>query len=160
MAHYDGAKRPRDLDEAVLPLVDGDVISVQQFGEDFVRKVSVSEIGTAKSRITAGETISGHMLLVSIDGLAYLADPTDLTHADAIIGVSKTAAGSGSAIEYIPFGDVAAGSFTQNQTYFAGLNGTLSTSPIAVGAAWMAKVGYAKSSTVLNVQIDPSIILE
>lgn len=160
MAHYDGAKRPRDLDEAVLPLVDGDVISVQQVGENFVRKVSVSEIGTAKMRITTGETISGHMLIVSIGGLAYLADPTDLSHADAIIGVSKTAASAGGSIEYIAIGDLAAGSFTQNQTYFAGLNGTLSTDPIAVGAAWMAKIGYAKTSSILNVQIDPSVILE
>lgn len=115
--------------------------------------------GSSELTGTAGDTISAHKLLVLRNGLLYPADPALESDSSKVVGISITAASVGNTVAYVNGGDVTAGSFTQDQRYYAGLAGALSTSPLALGAAWRKSIGIGKSSSVLSVNLAPSILL-
>lgn len=113
----------------------------------------------ASATVVAGEAISGHRVVVILGNQAYLADPTNLAHASSTIGVVRDAISVGNTGSYYLIGEINGGSFTSDTDLFVGLNGTLSTTPIAVGAVWMKRMGTAKSSSVLVIGMDPTILL-
>lgn len=111
-------------------------------------------------KIVAGENISGHKALVSIGGLAYHADPTNIDHLNAVIGVANSSVTAGDEVQYLVFGGTSAASFIADSTYYVGADGMLSTDPAAPGAVWIQKIGRAKNSTTLLVELGPAIKLE
>lgn len=115
--------------------------------------------GSGGGQASAGETISGHTLVVMINGLLYEADPTNAAHGPLVVGVASQSGTTGALINFTQVGVVTGGSFVQGQRYFAGLNGVLSTSPQAPGAVWMKSIGLAEDSTDLIVNMGPTINL-
>jgi hypothetical protein len=113
----------------------------------------------ATNSITAGENLSGHRIIAILNNLAYLADPTNLSHGLVTIGVVRDAVSVGNTAIYYLTGEVSGGAFTANTDYFVGLNGTLSTTPRAPGATWMKRIGTAISSSILVIDPDPVILL-
>lgn len=109
---------------------------------------------------TAGETIPGHRAVSIINNQAFLADPTNLSHGLATIGVVRDAASSGSTVNYRLIGELTGGSFSNPADYFIGALGTLVTSPVPiVGASWRKRVGTSISSSVLMVDMDDTVLL-
>lgn len=109
--------------------------------------------------VTAGETIPGHRAIAIVGNQAFLADPTNLTHGLSTIGIVRDAISVGGMGTYYLIGEINGGSFTADTDLFIGVNGTLSDSPIALGAVWMKRVGTAKNSSVLVIEMDPTILL-
>lgn len=98
---------------------------------------------------TAGETLSGHRVLVYRNGLVYYADPTDPDDIESPLYLSLGAALAGDPIQAIPLGELteSSWSWSPDDRIYLGANGLLTTTPSAPGAAWMAVVGYAISPT-------------
>lgn len=115
--------------------------------------------GGSGATVIAGETISGHRAVAILGGLAYLADPTNPAHGLAIIGVVRDAASIGNSCTYYTAGEITGGSFVSDTDYFVGLLGTLSSTPSAVGATWMKRLGTTVSSSTLVLEFDPTILL-
>jgi len=134
-----------------------------------VNLVSVSAVGAQgaagadgvglTASVVAGETLSGHKAIAIIGGLAYLADPTNLAHGKAAIGVIRDAIALGQTGTYFTSGEIDGGSFTVDQDYFVGASGALVTTPSINGAQWMKRLGTAKSASVFIVEMDPTILL-
>lgn len=113
----------------------------------------------ASSTIVAGETIPGHRVIVILNNLAYLADPTNTAHALATVGVVRDAATVGNSATYYLSGDLTGGAFSANTDYFVGLGGILTSTPRASGASWMKRIGTAISSTTLVIEMDPTVLI-
>lgn len=116
--------------------------------------------GTGSSgTVIAGETISGHRVIAIVGDEAFLADPTNLAHASTSIGVVRDTISIGNTGTYYLIGEINGGSFIPDTDYFVGLSGALSTSPIAIGAVWMKRIGTSKNSSTLVIDTDPTILL-
>ncbi len=113
----------------------------------------------AGGTVEAGENIPGHRVIVILNDLAFLADPTNLSHGLATLGIVRDAVSAGATITYYLAGEVNGGSFIANSNYFVGLGGVLSVNPVASGAVWMKRIGTAISSSVLVIDPDPVILL-
>jgi len=104
------------------------------------------------SETTAGESISVYQVIVQgVDGKAYIADPTNASHAGKVLGVAIQSATSNNSLQYIATGTINGGSWTPGTLYFIGLSGSLSSSPRAIGARWSQFIGTGKTSTSFNV---------
>lgn len=81
------------------------------------------------------------------------ADAGTLHHGDQVLGIALTSQSAGLEVEYAQAGDVTNGgwSWTPGNPIFLGLAGNLTENP-NVGV-FMLQIGYAKTSTVLAVDI-------
>ena len=114
--------------------------------------------GNSFPGICGGQISSGCVVVLS-DGLLYRADPTNLAHAPLVAGISSQSGNIGDTITVISAGDLDGESLTQGSRYYVGLNGSLSTTPIAVGAMWVQAVGIAQTNSMLLVKLNPSVTL-
>ena len=77
-----------------------------------------------------------------------IADPTNVTHASLLLGMTVTTGLMGDTVDYITEGEIIdLSGLSTGDLYFIGLNGTLSTSPMAGGATWARALGNANSTT-------------
>lgn len=114
---------------------------------------------TSNQSGTCGENISAYKVLALRNGLLYHADPTNVEDVSKVIGVSTQSALTGQTVEYVQFGDLSGGVFTANTRYYLGFGGALSTQPVANGAAWRKSIGISKSSSVISLNMGPSILI-
>lgn len=114
----------------------------------------------AITSFTAGANISGDTAVVLIGGLLYEADPTNLSHAQAVVGVATQGGVTGATIQVATNGNiVSGGAWSVNQIYWIGLNGVLTNSPNISGAVWLKQVGIAQTSSQLLVEMQSTVIL-
>lgn len=121
---------------------------------------NITNIGGTTGGAPAAVTISGHMAVVMIAGQLYPADVTNPAHFGKVVGIAAQAASQpGTQINYVPLGELNgfAGFLTQDAPYFIGLDGILSTTTKAAGAAWYQYVGLAKDGNTLFVDLAPPI---
>lgn len=150
---YDSDKFPVELDALALPIQATDVFPVQREAGK-AHKVALSALSELSG--IAGETISAHKVLVLSSGVLLHADPTDTSHAGLIVGVSVSSGNIGEEIRYLQAGELSSGTFVSGARYYCGLDGALSTTPLAVGAAWRKSIGVAKSASVLVLSPGPT----
>lgn len=106
----------------------------------------------------AGATISAGIAVVLIGGLLYPADPTNLSHACAVVGISTTSGTTGNPIDVASAGELDGESYPESDMImYVGLNGILSINPVALGAVWQMRVGLTKSRSALIIVLQPPI---
>ena len=109
---------------------------------------------------TAGANLSGGIAAVEISGLIYPADPTDITHASRVVGITTGAASSGNPVNIAQAGELDGESYASaNAAMYIGLNGILSPTQEAPGAVWFMRVGTTKTTTSLIIVLQPPIQL-
>lgn len=108
---------------------------------------------------TAGENISSGNVVMLSGGLIYKYDPTDENNYGKAIGIAKTAAITSGTVNVVLSGivEVVGWGLTQDENYFAGLLGSITTTPPSTGL--LNLVGIAKDSNTLIIDIDEPIIL-
>lgn len=106
-----------------------------------------------------GTNIATGTVVISSGGLLYPADPTNLTHANAVVGVTTQAGITGQTINVAQGGEISLLGINQDAQYFVGLNGILSTTKIAIGAVWFRYVGLGNVINSLLVVNTPSVFL-
>jgi hypothetical protein len=109
--------------------------------------------------VACGETISAYQAVALINGLAYIADPTDLTHANRVIGLATQSGNSGDIIRVAQQGVVSSGSFVTNSVYYINTNGNLTTTQLPVGAVWTKLMGVGKSDSVVIINMGETVYL-
>jgi len=126
--------------------------------------VTVSQVGVqgppgppgtgGYSTVVAGEDISVYQVIaIGSDGLAYIADPTNVDDLGQVLGVAIQSASASGTLQYVSTGTILGGSWSEGEKYFVGLNGSLSTTPRAVGAQWLQFIGVGKTSNSFNIAL-------
>jgi hypothetical protein len=118
----------------------------------------IHETATYTLTLIAGENINGHRaVIVGSDGLAYLADSTDITHAGKVVGISTGAVTTGFEVNIQIAGKLTnpGWGLTPNSNYFFNSNGVL-TATMPTG--FVQIVGVAQDSDTLIVNINLPII--
>lgn len=106
------------------------------------------------SEVVAGEDISVYQVIViGSDGLAYIADPTDINDFGLTLGVAIQSASASGTLQYVSTGTISGGSWVEGAKYFVGPNGSLSTTPRAVSAQWLQFIGVGKTSNSFNIAL-------
>jgi len=116
--------------------------------------------GGSNESAPCGEIISGHLAVVMIAGLLYMANPTNPAHAGKVVGMAAQSGSQiGAVIEYVSLGDLGAFGtvLTQDDFYFVGLGGAPSTTQKAPGAVWWQYLGFAKDSATMHVDPGPAV---
>lgn len=108
---------------------------------------------------TCGTNISIGICVVLIDGQIFPGDPTNPSHAPLFIGVSTESGLTNQTIHVAQLGSITLSGLSETR-YFIGLNGTLSTSPVAMDATWMRYIGTAESATQLILVSSVSVLLD
>jgi Uncharacterized conserved protein (DUF2190) len=114
--------------------------------------------------MTAAETINAYqMVSVHSDGLAYLADVTDLADTSQTIGMAITSATTGNPITVQQVGFMLNAGWnwiTPGQTLYLGTTGTITTIvPSSPGSAFELPVGTVISNTKVELQLGLPIVL-
>lgn len=117
--------------------------------------------GLELSTYTAGAAaVSGHKALaLGADGLVLHADPAEPGHLGAVVGISTGAAAPGAAVQVRAAGVLAhAGwNWVPDAPVFVGAAGDLVQAPPAA-SGWQQVVGWARSPTLLLVQLQPPVM--
>ncbi len=108
----------------------------------------------------ASESISVYQILSSIGSSLSVADPTDMSHIGKVIGIAIQSVSGGATVRYVQTGTISGGSWIAGSRYYLGLDGSLSTTPQAVGRVFQQFIGIATSMDTLVVNMSPPIILE
>lgn len=99
---------------------------------------------------TAGENIGGQRVVIIKTGLAFLFDPESVDDVYNIVGVSKNAASTNDTVKVIQTGLMtSAGSFVQDDTYYAGIGGVLTATIPSSGV--VLKIGHAETNNRLII---------
>lgn len=100
----------------------------------------------------AGQNLSAGRAVVSIGNLAYYFQPSDLTMARGIVGVTKTAALTGDIVDVQVGGEfVDIGlALTPDAAVFVGSNGVLTSTPPASGLVLQAGVAITPQKMILR----------
>lgn len=109
--------------------------------------------------IVTGEAISAYQVVAMVNGLGYIADPTDINHANSIIGLATQSGILGDSIVVAPIGTVSGGSFVANAIYYVGLTGTLNTTQLPIGAVWTKLIGIGESASKVIINMGETILL-
>jgi hypothetical protein len=109
--------------------------------------------------VTAAESISAYQVVALVNGEAYVADPTDITHANRVIGLATQSATAGETLRVAQSGSVDGGIFVANSVYYVATNGNLSTTQLPVGAVWTKLMGVGKSSSVVIINMGETVYL-
>jgi hypothetical protein len=110
--------------------------------------------------VICGVSISAGIAVCLINGFIYPADPTNAAVNGLYVGVSTESGSESSTISVAQLGVVTTTGLVEGSRYFVGLNGILSTTPVAEAAEWMRYVGTAQSSTELVLVSSMSIVLD
>jgi hypothetical protein len=116
-----------------------------------VADVTYNAIATTE---TAGEDIPGIRVVKLVSGQIMLADPGDVTEANAVIGVTAGSVTSGNTVKVIRYGPMSDGSwsFTANEKLYLGSSGAITHSVPSSGE--VVEIGYAKTSS--EIFVNPS----
>lgn len=150
------------VEERSTTTVENDVTEAIVSSVNSAPSVTVSQVGTqgppgppgtgGYSEVVAGEDISAYQVIViGSDGLAYIADPTDINDFALTLGVAIQSASASGTLQYVSTGTISGGSWVEGERYFVGLNGSLSTTPRAIGAQWLQFIGVGKTSNSFNI---------
>lgn len=103
-------------------------------------------------QMIAGQNLSAGRAVVSIGNLAYYFQPSDLTMARGIVGVTKTAALTGDIVDVQVGGEfVDIGlALTPDAAVFVGSNGVLTSTPPASGLVLQAGVAITPQKMILR----------
>jgi hypothetical protein len=106
---------------------------------------------------TLGENVAstGKVICQKLDGKFYLADNTDVTLMEKIIGMNTQTGNTNDAIEVERFIFTGTGYDNTASAYWIGTAGNITTTKPANGTAIQKKIGHAISSTVFAIQPDP-----
>jgi hypothetical protein len=118
--------------------------------------------GDTTITLPAGAVVSGHRVIAWESGEARHADPTVLSDARRVIGVSLNAALSGAPVTVRQSGLVVDASLalTPGLPVYLGANGTLTQiPPAAPAAAYALRIGSALAADTLLVRISQPISL-
>lgn len=137
-------------------------IEMQDTGMEI--EVSIDSLLPMPSATYTTYTASGNISsfnLVMATGANTVAknDPTDTANYDLCVGVAKTSALTGETVQVVTSGEVdqAGWGLTPAAIYFAGPNGTITTSPPVSGL--LQRVGVAKDPDTLILDLDDPIEL-
>lgn len=116
--------------------------------QEFVR---ISD--TIGNTYTAGEVISLHsVVMMSTDGMVYVADSSDLTHMDKILGVAITNQVAGGSVSVVTIGTIDGFSgLIVGTEYFVSSGGALTITPPTTGFTQV--MGIATSATEFLVKM-------
>jgi hypothetical protein len=92
----------------------------------------------------------GTVVVLTTDGTLIIADPTNIDHANLLLGMNISTGHMGDNINYLTVGEVTGLSdLSTGELYFVGLDGSLTAqSDLPVdGALWLRALGNAQSST-------------
>ena len=105
----------------------------------------------------AGETLSGHRVVIVSGGLAYHADSTDPADASRVVGITTGAATAGAPAMIQTFGEMTEPSWnwSDGAIFFDAL-GRLTQTPPETG--FLQIVASAVSSTTIFISLQPPII--
>lgn len=108
--------------------------------------------------IEAGQTLSGQMAVVAVDGKAYYADNSNIAHAGLVVGVTTGAAMQGATASIRLFGEMTEPSWdwTPNLPILLGRDGRISQSDTAT--AFSQILGFALSGTTIFINLEPPIL--
>lgn len=111
--------------------------------------------------VVAGESISaGQAVYLAGDGLAYKGTNASSRAAAAVLGFAKTTVSPGSNLIVIGRGRLAAFSgLYPGQEYYLALDGGITATPPNGGGVYLVNVGQALSSTELDVDMQPPVLL-
>lgn len=108
--------------------------------------------------VTAGETISGHRAVRIANGIAWLADSSDLAQIGQVSGISATAAIVGTSVDIQVGGEMTEPTWAFNPgRIWVGTNGLLTQTPPAVG--FQQVIAQAISATHIIINIDSPFVL-
>lgn len=117
--------------------------------------------GGSALTVTAGPALGGHRLVV-MDGAdtAQYADPTNLSHAGIVLGMTVGAVVAGQPLNVIRLGEITepTWNWTLNQPVYLGLNG-VPTQTLPPTAVFSLVVGFPITSTKLFVSIREPIVI-
>lgn len=118
-------------------------------------------IGDLTITKTAGETLSGHRIVVQsfADGKLYYADNTNLDHVHSVLGITTGAANAGADCQVRTYGSITepTWSWTDNRPVFLSANGHLTQSKPTTG--FLLRIGFPRSATTLFVDIEEPVKL-
>jgi len=109
---------------------------------------------------TAGETLSGHRVVIEANGLVFYANNSDHLHANIVLGLTLNAAVSGGSVTVRIAEEVTEPSWNwilNKPVFLNGSQGEISQVPPTSGFSQM--IGFPTSSTSLIIKIDRPIIL-
>lgn len=108
----------------------------------------------------AGETITINTVVVLLSGLLYIADPSNSSHAGAVVGIAITSGDVDNSITVMQSGTISGLSdLSVDNIYYVGLDGSLSTDMVAAGATWFQGLGRPISTTALVLSLGPNVLL-
>lgn len=116
--------------------------------------------GGSAISVTAGQDIGGHRLvLLNAQGDAIYADARQLSHAEAVVGLTVFAAVQGQSIDIVRAGIVEepSWSWVADQPVYLGLDG-VPTQTLPTGALFGLVVGFPIAPTKLFMYIKPPIV--
>ena len=119
------------------------------------------DAGSSVATYTAASAVSGHVIVtVNSSGQAIPADPTNLAHSAAILGITQNAASGGGSLNVQNSGYMSHSgwNFTPQQPVFLGTMGAISQT-VPSGALFSKAVGVAVSATSMVISLQPAIIL-
>lgn len=113
--------------------------------------------GYLVTSVSAGEGIFAHRVIAIIDGEAFLADPTNVSHIGSVAGISLNAAILGAAVNVATEGVVVEPGWAWNPgPIYLSLGGLLTQTPPASGIYY--RIGQARSPTSMFVKVESPII--
>ena len=111
--------------------------------------------------ITAGETLSGHRMVIQnfTDGKLYYADNTNLDHMHSVLGLTTQAADLDASCKVKTYGSITepTWSWTDNKPIFLSTNGQLTQTKPTTG--FLLRIGIPRSATTLLIDIEEPIKL-
>lgn len=115
--------------------------------------------GSPDIALTAGETLSGHRVVVAGLGGVLYAQPSNVAHADAVVGITTGAAISGASVMVRGSGDMTepSWSWTAGQPLFVIANGQLSHTPPISG--WVQMFAVALTATRIKLTDRAAVLL-
>jgi hypothetical protein len=122
--------------------------------------ITINNIGGGALQLVTAEAIGGHSLIATNSaGLAVKANPSDLSAAHRVLGITASAAGAGSTITVInqEFIDEPSWAWSPGLPLFLGGNGLLTHSPPTSG--FLLRAGTAITATRAYIDIQQPIIL-
>lgn len=107
-----------------------------------------------------GASITVGTAVTLVGGLLYPADPTDASVNGLYVGVATESGLITDTITVAQLGAITLSGLVTGDRYFLGLNGVLSTTPVAAGANWFRYIGTAQSPTELVLVSSISVVLD
>jgi len=114
--------------------------------------------GAQTLSIVAAQNLSGHRMVVATSAGAVYADPTNLAHADALLGLTTGAALAGNQVDVLVAGEIEepSWSWTPGLPLYVIASGLLSHTPPSAG--WVQMVALAVTATRILLTPRQSIL--